>query len=139
MRRKKTLWLDAYRETLEERKQGPDFKLIEYLDSIPKSPVLDLGMGKGRHAIFFAKLDREFEGVDTSKLSKGIPEIVAAGCLNFTYHKTDLRDFEIPKGRYASIIPSRIIQLFRKSDIECLAHQIQAGLKPGGVLYIYTF
>lgn len=139
MRKKGTFWLDAYQETLEERKQGPDFTLIECLDIIPKGPVLDLGMGRGRHAIFFAKLGREVEGVDTSKLSKGIPEIVEADGLNFTYHKMDLRDFEIPKGRYALIIASRIIQLFRKSDIEGLAQRIQAGLKPGGMLYIYTF
>lgn len=46
MRRKRTFWLDAYRETLEERKQGPDFKLIECLDRTPKGPVLNLGMGR---------------------------------------------------------------------------------------------
>jgi hypothetical protein len=68
-----------------------------------------------------------------------MPEIVEADGLNFTYHKMDLRDFEIPKGRYALRIASRIILLFRKSDSESLAHQIQAGLKPRGVLYIYTF
>ncbi|MHA1907985.1 MAG: hypothetical protein ACW98Y_11865 [Candidatus Thorarchaeota archaeon] len=47
--KKKTFWIDAYRETVLNRKQGPDFKLIEYLDVIPKGPVLDLGMGRGRH------------------------------------------------------------------------------------------
>ena len=56
MTKKKTFWLEAYRETIEDRKQGPDLKLVEYLDIIPKGPVLDLGMGRGRHAMFFAKL-----------------------------------------------------------------------------------
>lgn len=139
MSKKKTFWLDAYRETVKDRKQGPDFKLIEYLDIIPKGPVLDLGMGRGRHAIFFAKLGREVEGVDTSKLSKGIPELVEAEGLGFTYHRMDLRDFEIPRRKYALIIASKIIQLFRKADIETLAEQIHSGLKQKGVLYIYTF
>jgi SAM-dependent methyltransferase len=139
MSKKKTFWLDAYRETVENRKQGPDFKLIEYLDIIPKGPVLDLGMGRGRHAIFFAKLGREVEGVDTSKLSKGIPELVEAEGLEFTYHRMDLRDFQIPRRKYALIIASKIIQLFRKAEIETLAEQIHAGLKAKGVLYIYTF
>ena len=136
---KKTFWLEAYREVVEDRKQGPDFKLIEYLDIIPKGPVLDLGMGRGRHALFFAKMGRKVDGVDTSKLSKGISEMVEAEGLDFTYHKMDLRDFEIKPKRYALIIASKIIQLFRKADIETIAERMQAGLKRRGVLYIYTF
>ena len=136
---KKTFWLKAYQETVEDRKQGPDFKLIEYLDILPKGPVLDLGMGRGRHAMFFAKLGRKVEGVDTSKLSKGISEMVETEGLDFTYHKMDLRDFEIKPKRYALIIASKIIQLFQKSDIEIIAQRMQVGLKRKGVLYIFTF
>jgi len=139
MSKKKTFWLDAYRETVLDRKQGPDFKLIEYLDIIPKGPVLDLGMGRGRHAVFFAKLGREVDGIDTSKLSKGIDEMVKAEGLTFTYHQMDLREFEIPKRKYALIIASKIIQLFRKADIESLAKQIHDGLMSKGMVYIYTF
>lgn len=139
MSQKKTIWLEAYRETVNNRKQGPDFKLIEYLDSIPKGPVLDLGMGRGRHAIFFAKMGREVEGVDKSRLSKGISEMVKAEGLDFTYHRMDLRNFDFRPKRYALIIASKIIQLFQKADIEFIAEQIQAGLKRKGLLYIYTF
>ncbi len=138
MTSKKTFWMQAYQETVENRKQGPDLKLIEYLDIIPKGPVLDLGMGKGRHALFFAKLGHEVEGVDTSVLSKGIPEVVETEGLDFTYHRLDLRDFKIPKKKYGLIIASKILQLFRKADIEAIAEQMQAGLKPKGIIYIYT-
>ena len=123
MSKKRTFWLDAYRETVFDRKQGPDLKLIEYLDIIPKGPVLDLGMGRGRHAMFFAKLGHEVEGVDTSKLSKGIDEMVESEGLKFTHHRMDLREFEIPKRKYALIIASKIIQLFRKADIERLGRE----------------
>jgi SAM-dependent methyltransferase len=139
MSKKKTFWIDAYRETVLNRKDGPDFKLIEYLDVIPKGPVLDLGMGRGRHALFFAKLGRKVEGVDTSVFSKGLPEVIETECLDFTYHKMDLRDFEIPKRKYALIIASKIIQLFRKADIEILAEKMNAGLKHKGIIYVYTF
>ncbi|MHA3963506.1 MAG: class I SAM-dependent DNA methyltransferase [Candidatus Thorarchaeota archaeon SMTZ1-45] len=139
MSHRNTIWLEAFRETVEDRKQGPDLKLIEYLDSIPKGPVLDLGMGRGRHAIFFAKLGREVDGVDTSRLSKGISEMVSAEGLDFTYHRMDLRNFDIQPKRYALIIASKIIQLFQKADIEVIAERMQAGLKRKGVLYIYTF
>ncbi|MFX1579098.1 MAG: methyltransferase domain-containing protein, partial [Promethearchaeota archaeon] len=124
MVKKKTFWLDAYQETVEDRKQGPDLKLVEYLDIIPRGPVLDLGMGRGRHAIFFAKLGRKVEGVDTSKLSKGISTMVDEEGLDFTYHQMDIRDFEIKPKRYALIIASKIIQLFRIADIEALAERI---------------
>jgi cyclopropane fatty-acyl-phospholipid synthase-like methyltransferase len=136
---KMTFWMQAYREVVENRKQGPDLKLMEYLDIIPRGPVLDLGMGRGRHALFFAKLGRKVEGVDTSKFSKGLPEVIEAEGLDFTYHKMDLRDFEIPQQKYALIVAAKILQLFRKSDIETIAERMQAGLKPKGVIYIYTF
>jgi len=139
MRKKRTFWVQAYREVLENMKQAPDFKLIEYLNLIPRGPVLDLGMGKGRHALFFAKLGRKVEGVDTSKLSKRLPKAVEAEGLDFTYHRMDLREFQIQPGRYALIIVARILQLFRKSDIEIIAERLQAGLKQKGVIYIYTF
>lgn len=139
MTKKKTFWLEAYRETVDSRKQGPDLKLIEYLDIIPKGPVLDLGMGRGRHALFFSKVGRPVEGVDTSTFSKGLHEVIEADELDFTYHRMDLREFEIPRRKYALIIASKIIQLFRKSDIERIADQIHHGLMKKGVLYIYTF
>jgi tellurite methyltransferase len=139
MSTKKTYWIDAYREVVEHRKQGPDFKLIEFLETIPKGPVLDLGMGRGRHALFFAKLGRKVEGVDISVFSKGLPEVIEAEGLDFTYHKMDLREFEIQPKKYALIVASKIIQLFRKSDIKAIAEKMQAGLKRKGVVYIYTF
>ena len=135
----KTFWLTAYKETVEDRKQGPDFKLIEFLDILPRGPVLDLGMGRGRHALFFAKIGRKIDGVDTSSISKGLPEVIESEGLDFTYHRMDIRDFEIEEGRYSLIIASKVLQLFRKSDIETLAKSIQAGLKPTGVVYISTF
>jgi tellurite methyltransferase len=135
---KKTFWIQAYREVLENRKQAPDFKLIECLHIIPKGPVLDLGMGRGRHALFFAKLGRKVEGVDTATLSKGLSEVVDTEGLDFTYHKMDVREFQILPGKYALIIASRILQLFRRIDIENLTKKIQSGLKPKGVLYITT-
>ena len=139
MTKKKTFWLKAYQETVEDRKLGPDFKLIEYLDIIPKGPVLDLGMGQGRHALFFAKLGRTVEGVDISTFPKGLSKAIEAENLNLTYHKMDLQDFAIPKTKYALIIASKVLQLFRKADIELLVEKIQAGLMPQGLLYIYTF
>ncbi|MFW9912515.1 MAG: class I SAM-dependent methyltransferase [Candidatus Thorarchaeota archaeon] len=139
MAKKKTYWLQAYKEVVECRKQGPDFKLIEYLDIIPKGPVLDLGMGRGRHALFFAKLGRAVEGVDTSKFSKGLPEIIEAEGLEFVYHKMNLRDFEFPTRKYALIVAAKILQLFQKPDIEMIADRMQAALKPKGVIYVYTY
>ncbi|MFW9889305.1 MAG: class I SAM-dependent methyltransferase [Candidatus Thorarchaeota archaeon] len=139
MAKKKTYWLQAYKEVLESRKQGPDFKLIEFPDIIPKGPVLDLGMGRGRHALFFAKLGRAVEGVDTAKFSKGLPEIIEAEGLDFIYHKMDLRDFEFASQKYALIVAAKILQLFQKPDIEMIAGRMQAALKPRGVIYVYTF
>jgi tellurite methyltransferase len=132
-------WLDAYREVAEHRKQLPESRLLDYIADIPAGPILDLGMGRGRHALFFAKMGRQVEGVDISEPPESVRDTIRKERLDLTYHVSDLRDFEIPKGRYALIIASRILQLFRRADIDAIAQRIQAGLKPKGLLYMFVF
>ncbi len=132
-------WLDAYREVAEHRKQVPEHRLLDYLADIPPGPVLDLGMGRGRHALFFAKMGRQVEGVDISKPPESIRKLIREDDLDLTWHESDLREFEIPKRKYALIIAARILQLFRKSEMAAIAPRIEEGLKPKGLLYIYTF
>jgi len=54
-------WEEAYRDIESLWGLKPDYKLAEYADLVPKGKVLDLGIGEGRNALFFAK------GFDTSQ------------------------------------------------------------------------
>lgn len=134
------MWMKAYQELGDKWDLEPDWKLIEYQHLIPKGPVLDLGMGNGRNALFFAKMGYEVEGVDISKtLVKRCRERANVENLNLTAHIEDVRNFDIPKRRYSLIIVSKILQLFRKSDIESIVEKIYLGLAKRGLVYVYTF
>ena len=134
------LWTEAYLKLKEQWKLEPNWKLIEYLHLIPQGPVLDLGAGNGRNALFFAKLGCEVDYVDISKTySKRMKTRAKDENLELTAHNMDIRDFDIPEKHYVLIIASKILQLFPKADIEDIARKMNAGLARKGLIYVYTF
>lgn len=64
---KSSAWEEAYRDVESLWGLKPDFELAEYADLVPKGKVLDLGIGEGRNALFFAKKGYEVEGFDMSQ------------------------------------------------------------------------
>ena len=114
---KQTLsWTQAYQELKELWGFEPNWRLLEYLHLVRKGPVLDLGGGNGRNALFFAKLGFEVDYVDVSKTySKRLRKHTEEYGLDLTAHNMDIREFEIPEKRYTLIIASKILQLFPKA------------------------
>lgn len=133
-------WTEAYLTLKGQWKLEPNWRLIEYLHLIPQGPVLDLGAGNGRNALFFAKLGHEVDYVDISKnYSRRIKDHAKEANLKLTAHNMDIRDFDVPEKHYALIIASKILQLFPKADIEDIARRMNAGLARKGLIYVYTF
>ena len=134
------LWTQAYLRLKGQWKLVPNWKLIEYLHLIPHGPVLDLGAGNGRNALFFAKLGHEVDYVDVSKTySKRMKDRAKDENLELTAHNMDIRDFDIPEKHYALIIASKILQLFPKADVDDITRKMNAGLARKGLIYVYTF
>ncbi len=134
------LWFNAYREVVTETDNEPDWTLMEYLPLISSGPVLDLAMGNGRNALFFAKLGFEVDCVDVSKTwVKKCRERAKEENLNMHIYEARLPAFEIPQRRYALIIASKILQLLRVPEIQAIAEQIYSGLAKRGILYVRTF
>lgn len=135
-----TRWDQAYQEVVGNWGLEPDWRLMEYQPVFPKGIVLDLGMGNGRNALFFAKMGFEVECVDVSKSSvKKCQERAKAEHLQLVVHQTDIRTFEIPRRRYSLIIASKVLQFFLKSEIEELAQRIINGLTKRGCVYLRVF
>ncbi len=59
-------WIKAYQALFTNWRVEPDWALIEYQKLFAQGPVLDLGMGNGRNALFFVKMGYEVECVDVS-------------------------------------------------------------------------
>ncbi len=133
-------WTQAYLKLKGQWKLEPNWKLIEYLHLIPQGPVLDLGAGNGRNALFFAELGYEVDYVDISKTySKRMEARAEDENLTLTAHNMDIRNFDISEKHYSLIIASKILHLFPKADIEDITGKMNAGLARKGLIYVYTF
>ncbi len=133
-------WLQAYQDVVSKWGNEPDWRLIEYARFVPEGPVLDLGLGDGRNALYFAKLGYTVEGVDESKTYvKRCRERAKTEDLDLTIEEADLRSFEILQGRYALIIASKVLQMFLKSESTAIAEKMYPGLMRRGLIYVRTF
>ncbi len=133
-------WIQSYQEVETTWGLEPDWVLMEYQKLFGPGPVLDLGMGNGRNALFFAKLGFEVDCVDMSKTwVKKCQNRANKEGLQISVQRADLRTLDIPKRRYSLIIASKVLQFFMKSEIEVLAEKIFNGLAKRGCVYIRVF
>lgn len=133
-------WVNVYQDVVTRWGLEPDWALMKYHQLIPQGPVLDLGMGNARNALFFAKLGRDVDCVDVSKTwVKKCQDRARAENLRMTAYRADLRSFDIPKRHYSLIIASKVLQFFLKSDIEALVKKMYYGLARRGLVYLRVF
>jgi SAM-dependent methyltransferase len=129
------------RQRWDERYSQPGFAygtepndfLASVADRIPAGPVLTLGEGEGRNAVFLAGLGHEVVAVDQSEvgLAKTRQQANERGVPVQTV-EADLRDYPIEPGAWAGIV-SIFCHLPRSIRVPLHAAVVR-GLQPGGVL-----
>ena len=112
-------WLDAYKELIDDMRIHPNWKLIEYNRFVPTGPILDLGMGNGRNALFFAKMGYDVDCIDISRTHvRKCRKLAESENLNLNARVADMRDFDIQASHYSLIVASKVLHYFQKSEIE---------------------
>jgi tellurite methyltransferase len=108
--------------------------LRDNLHLLPRGHVLDIAMGKGRNAIYLARMGFDVEGVDISPeaVSDALEDARRVG-LTIKAKVADLENrYLIRKGAYDLIICFRYLQ-------RSLIPQIKDGLRNGGMIVYETF
>ncbi|MDH5753756.1 MAG: class I SAM-dependent methyltransferase [Candidatus Bathyarchaeota archaeon] len=140
MMEKLSAWEEAYRSVESLWGLKPDHILLEYASLIPKGNVLDLGIGEGRNALFFAKMGYEVEGVDISRAAvERCIERAKKANLKVKAEVRDLKEVDVPQGRYSLIIVAWVLNFFKKTEAEQIMRRIKNGLKKDGFVYIGIF
>ena len=129
-------WEEDYRSVKSLWGLEPDHVLAKYSRLIPRGNVLDLGIGEGRNALFFAKMGYEVEGVDISSTAiERCAERAKNANLRIKLDVKDLRETDIPEGRYSLIIAAWVLNFFKRIEIEEIVKDVKNGLKGGGFFY----
>lgn len=105
---------------------------------IPAGPVLCLGEGEGRNAVFLAGLGHTVTAVDQSAagLAKAQRLAAARGC-NLTTVTADLQAYAIAPGAWAAIVS---VFLHLPPLLRARVHgAAAAGLQPGGIIILEAY
>lgn len=133
-------WETAYQETDSLFGLHPNSTLVEHASLVPEGMVLDLGMGEGGNALFFAKRGYDVYGIDVSATAVNRAlEHARSGSLRLQAQVADLTTITIEPESYSLIIASMVLQFFTKAVSDQVIERIQAGLKPSGIGFLAVF
>ena len=127
-------WDERYRREEAVPERGPAAFLVEYRRLLPPGgAALDVAMGTGRNALYLASLGYEVAGIDVSgvAVARCREEAVRLGLLVEAV-QADLESYELPQAAYDVVIDFYYLQ-------RDLAPQLEAALRPGGVLVFESF
>lgn len=110
----------------------PNDFLVEVAGRIPPGPVLCLGEGEGRNAVFLAGRGHEVTAMDYSRVGLEKAQALAAERgVRIRTEVADLEDYDLGRGEWAAVV-SIFLQV--PTELRRRAHRaaVQA-LRPGGV------
>ncbi|MCA1053991.1 methyltransferase domain-containing protein [Rossellomorea aquimaris] len=137
----KTIWNKKYAETENLWGLKPTATLVKYKSLVPDhGKILDLGMGDGRNALYFASLGFDVEGVDYSENAiKRCRKLADEAGFSICANVADLREVCIDEESYSLIILSNVLSFFHDREIDQLLRKAKAGLVEDGLIYVQAF
>jgi SAM-dependent methyltransferase len=131
-------WNERYSEPGFMYGTEPNEFLVEAAHHIPPGPVLSLGEGEGRNAIYLARLGYDVTAVDQSDV--GLAKLERrAGELGLAIHtrQVDLADYKFEPAAWAGIVS--IFCHLPPAIRGPLYADLKQGLRPGGVFILESY
>ena len=126
-------WDDRYADTFAAYGTEPNDFLRAVADRIPDGPVLVIGAGEGRNAVYLAELGHEVTAVDQSAVGLGNAAKLAANRgVDLITSAADLADYDMGESAWAGIVS---IWAHVPSTLRRQVHAAAVkALRPSGVL-----
>jgi len=103
-------------------------------------PVLDVGAGQGRHALFLARKGIEVHGVDNSLVAvEGLAAAAKEEDLPIEPRLADILDEEIKRGAYSAVLLFGLIQTMSRRDLAKLALKLREATAAGDFVFLTAF
>ena len=137
-RAKRNMWDERYDTPDYVYGTEPNAFLVEVADRIPKGPVLCIGEGEGRNAVYLARKGYDVTAVDSSVVGlEKARKLAEKNRVTVETVHADLAGFVVEPGRWAGIV-SVFCHLPR--HIRARVHRrCVAGLVPGGAFVLEAY
>jgi SAM-dependent methyltransferase len=132
---------DAYEAAPDLFGAGPEALLVDHWEALPPGrPVLDLGAGQGRHALWLARRGITVEALDPSTVA--VDTVRAAAEAEGLPVDPVRGGFESHPGAaapYGGVLIFGLIQILRWDGIRELQRRVERWTAPGSLLFITAF
>lgn len=132
---------DKYKETKDYFGIEPVGILKEHYRKIDKSkPVLDIGTGQGRNALFLAKEGYEVDAIDESKVSIEIVSALAKKeHLPINTYQSGFETFGEDEKKYACVLLIGLLPLISPDSIRTLQKKLNLWTEKGSLIFVTAF
>lgn len=129
-------WDDLYKDEAFRLREPNDEVIVfaHHLEKFgPPAPVLDIGFGAGRHAVFLARRGYEVHGIDISERGKEYAERwLAEEGLTADLQIADMKSLPYPDARFAAVLSTRVLTHGTGPGIRRALAEAARVTRPGG-------
>jgi tellurite methyltransferase len=135
----------SYDETYKNTKNAfgtePELVLRNYYRRMNKSrPVLDIGVGQGRNALFLAREGFTVDAIDPSRIAiETVSALAAQETLPIRTYPCDFATFVPPTDVYSGILVFGLIQILSWNAIEVLRGKLKHWTTEGSLVFVTGF
>ena len=112
--------------------------MIDYCHLLDKTmPILDIGAGQGRHAVFLAKMGFSVDAIDPSRVAVETLRLISEkASLHLRVHRSDFESFTAEPHSFSGILVFGLIQELRRESICLLVGKIRLWVRTGGLVFV---
>ncbi len=115
----------------------PDALLTAFSDRL-EGPVLDIGCGQGRHALWLARRGVPVVGIDPSRVAVQTLRVAAAD-LPLEVHQASTESWQAAPGSYGGVLCLGLIPLIPVDEIASVILRCLSWTRPGGLVLLTAF
>jgi len=132
---------DAYRETADFFGREPSEILSDHYRHLdPSLPVLDLGAGQGRHALFLARAGLTVDAVEPSAVGVERMTLIASReQLPMRIHHAEFQQFTPRTRPFGGVLLLGLMPLLTREEIDLLLEKVDAWTTTGSLIFVTTF
>lgn len=134
-------WNKTYSQNKDYFGSDPDSIITKFLTRLDRGgPVLDIGAGEGRNAIYLAREGFVVHALDPSRVAmQRLGKLAAEQGIEVTVSVAEFADHDVDAGSYSTILVMGTLPILTRDDIGLLAVKMKDWSMVGGLAFVTAF